>query len=250
MGGLAEYCLVDANLATLKPDEVSAVDGAALSNSPCHALIAVDETKPKPTDRVLILGGTGGAGSALVQLVRNAGVAFVAATGTDTAMLATLGVDRPIDYTKENWWEIPEFQETKFDIIFDLAEGTLGWQRCGSVLKTSWAGGRYFAFILDDWDIFITSKIDMLKFSAQLLYRTVSTLALSIINAAPAYTMKISSPTGELLTRVCEFAREGRLKAVIVGGAPYPFTAAGAIAGFEMLKSRRAKGKVVFKVAD
>ena len=40
-GGLAEYALVDSNLAVHKPDDVSTVDAAALANSAGHALEAV-----------------------------------------------------------------------------------------------------------------------------------------------------------------------------------------------------------------
>jgi len=252
MGGLAEYCLVQADLATHKPAQLTAVEGAALSNSPCHARIAVDEAKLKITDRVLILNGTGGCGSALVQLVRDVGVSLIAATGTDTAFLSSLGVDRPIDYTTENWWELAEFQTAanKFDVIFDLAEGAVGWQRCGSVLKTSWEGGRYYAFLLNEWDIVAKSKLFMVTFAAQVAYRTLTAAVMSSVNAAPAYTMKLSSPDAGLLSRVCELASTGRLKSVLAGGAAYPFTTTGAVEAFDLLKSRRTKGKIVIKVAD
>ena len=88
-------------------------------------------------------------GTAAVQLARTAefGASFVAATSTDTALLASLGVDRPIDYAREEWWSLPEFMAggdgegeggLPFDVIIDCAEGVTAWQRVsngGGVLR-------------------------------------------------------------------------------------------------------------------
>jgi NADPH:quinone reductase-like Zn-dependent oxidoreductase len=252
MGGLAEYCLVEADLSVIKPPELTPVECAALVNSASHALIGVDGAVLKSTDRVLVLGGSGGAGSALIQLVKDAGVAFIAATSSDTALLTSLGVDRPIDYTVENWWEVQAFLDDPFDVVFDLAEGTVGWNRCRSsgVVKMGWAGGRYYAFLLDEWEIVAKSKMFFIAFAGLLLSRLGSGFVLSKLNLAPAYTMKLSTPDASVITRVLDLAVAGRLKPVLVGAAPYQFTAASTIAAFDMLRSRRAKGKVVIKVAD
>ena len=102
VGGLAEYALVDAAMAVRKPESIGCVEAAALANSAGHALQALRAAGVRPGDRVLILGGSGGVGTAAVQLAKTAefGASFVAATSSDTALLARLGVDRPIDYTR------------------------------------------------------------------------------------------------------------------------------------------------------
>jgi NADPH:quinone reductase-like Zn-dependent oxidoreductase len=34
-----------------------------------------------------------------------------------------LGGDQVIDYQEQKWWKIPEFEEAKFDVVFDLMNG-------------------------------------------------------------------------------------------------------------------------------
>ncbi len=69
-GGLAEYALVDPKLAALRPPSLSSVEGSALANSAGHASMAVKNAGVKKGDRVLILGGSGGLGTAFVQFAR------------------------------------------------------------------------------------------------------------------------------------------------------------------------------------
>mmetsp|Transcript_94331 Transcript_94331/g.131072 ORF Transcript_94331/g.131072 Transcript_94331/m.131072 type:complete len:361 (-) Transcript_94331:8-1090(-) len=252
VGGLAEYCLVDASMAAMRPKELTPIQASALVNSAVHALIAFDEAQLKKTDRILVLGGSGGAGTSLLQLIQNFGVEFVAATSTDSALLQQLGVHRPIDYNTENWWELQEFIDEPFDVVFDLAEGAVGWNRArgSKAVKRSSDGGRYYAFILDDWHIEAKSMLFLASFSFQLISRTASAAVLSYLNLAPSFQMKLSSPDMSLICRVMELGASGALKPLLVQNSAFPFTAEGAIAAFDVLRSRRAKGKVVIQIAD
>eukprot|EP00038_Savillea_parva_P002524 m.115035 g.115035 ORF g.115035 m.115035 type:complete len:374 (+) comp10868_c0_seq4:2494-3615(+) len=253
VGGMAEYCVVDADLTVLKPPALSPVDAAALCNSSVHALITFDEANIKSTDRVLVLGGNGGVGTSLLQLIKDKGVAMLAATGTDTDRLASLGVDRPIDYTAENWWELPEFKDEPLDLIIDLAEGgDIGWPRALSskVLKTSWDGGRYYTLLLKTRDIHAKSKMFLLQFFGALMSRKAYTASLAAVNLAPAFQMKLSGPDKTLLTRVMDLGAKGTLKVMLVNNETYPFTTEGAIAAFDMLRSGHSQGKIVMKIAD
>ena len=55
----------------------------------------------------------------------------MAATTTQTQLVASLGVDRAIDYRKEKWWELEsEFEENPFDLVVDLVNGQ-NWQAGG-----------------------------------------------------------------------------------------------------------------------
>jgi NADPH:quinone reductase-like Zn-dependent oxidoreductase len=70
-GGLAELMAVDAKLAAPKPDNLSPVMAAACPVSAVTALHMVEkEAKVKKGDRVLVLGGSGGVGTAAVQLAK------------------------------------------------------------------------------------------------------------------------------------------------------------------------------------
>ena len=62
--------------------DISAVDGAALANSAAHAVHIVDKVRVKPSDRVLVLGGSGGVGTIVLQLLKSKGVGFLATTST------------------------------------------------------------------------------------------------------------------------------------------------------------------------
>lgn len=48
---------------------------------------------------------------------------------------------------QEKWWEVDDFKEKPFDVIFDCAEGTTAWQhaRTHKVLKGGRQGGRFIA---------------------------------------------------------------------------------------------------------
>jgi NADPH:quinone reductase-like Zn-dependent oxidoreductase len=69
--------------------------------------------KGKSNARVLVLGGSGGFGTFLLQCLKLDGAAFVATTSTQKELCESLGADRVIDYTTTNWWEIEEFKEDK-----------------------------------------------------------------------------------------------------------------------------------------
>jgi NADPH:quinone reductase-like Zn-dependent oxidoreductase len=73
----------------------------------------------KPGDRVLINGASGGVGTFAVQIARALGASHITAVcstpNVETAR--SLGADRVVDYTKEDFTEI----EDKFDVFFDNA---------------------------------------------------------------------------------------------------------------------------------
>ena len=102
----------------------------------------------KVGDRVLVLGAGGGFGTAFVQLARDAGASYIAATSTNEAMLKNLGVDRIVNHQKEQWWNDPEFLSKPFDLVVDAAEGKAAWDRVRSEpspLKSGKDGGRFLA---------------------------------------------------------------------------------------------------------
>lgn len=73
-GGLAEYAAVQIKWAAKAPSGASPVDAAVLPNSPATAMHAVQAARLKEGDRVMVLGGSGGVGSSLLQLVKDAKV--------------------------------------------------------------------------------------------------------------------------------------------------------------------------------
>lgn len=148
-GGLAEYALAKSSQCARNPPAgLSPAEAAATASSGASAVVISRHVKRG--DRVLVIGGSGGVGSFLVQLARAKGASYIVAVSTQTELMAELGADKAIDYREEDVWESNEFQEEagKFDVVFDLVEK--GWDRVTSkggrakpIVKTGWRGGRF-----------------------------------------------------------------------------------------------------------
>jgi NADPH:quinone reductase-like Zn-dependent oxidoreductase len=142
-GSLAEFMTVDAALMAKKPANLSMREAAAL---PLVALTAweglVDRANVRPGDKVLVQGGAGGVGHAVVQLAKALGADVYATASTrDQNLVQQLGAT-PIDFTKtpiERY--VQEYTDGKgFDIIYD----TVG----GNTLEASLGAVRYYGRVV------------------------------------------------------------------------------------------------------
>jgi len=248
-GGMAEYALVKPKFSAALPKGLSPEEGAALANSAGHALNGLRKAKVKPGDRVLVLGGSGGVGCSLLQILKALGASYVAATSTDAALCTSLGADRVINYNEQPWYAVSEFNKEKFDIVIDLAEGNSAWKRSSRVAKPAWRGGRHVTFVLHEWHIEIHSIRHILGFMLMpMLVRPLWSLLMGFVK--PRYTAYIGGVSSEVLEEVLSLTSKGQHRAVIDPEGPFPFTTEGVRAAFRRLASRHAKGKVVVKIAD
>lgn len=129
VGGIAKFRLVKTELSEKAPRSISPVEACTLPASAMAAKVLATKFVKKG-DRALILGGSGGVGTFLCQFCKFQESSFLAATSTITNLCTELGCDRVIDYRKENWWEIAEFQEQKFGVVLDLVNGE-NWKKGG-----------------------------------------------------------------------------------------------------------------------
>jgi NADPH:quinone reductase-like Zn-dependent oxidoreductase len=91
-----------------------------------------------PGRRILVYGASGSIGSAAVQLVAYSGADVTAVCTTkNLELVRSLGADRVIDYTQEDFTKRGE----RYDVVFD-AVGKLTFGRCRRALKP---GGIYVA---------------------------------------------------------------------------------------------------------
>lgn len=74
IGGLAEYAAVHIKWTAKAPADLDPVKAATLPNSPVAAMHALKAAGVVEGQRVLILGGSGGVGSSLIQLAKDAKV--------------------------------------------------------------------------------------------------------------------------------------------------------------------------------
>lgn len=73
-GGLAEYAAVQTKCAGKIPAGVDPAQASVFPNSPVAAMHAAKAAGLKEGDRVMVLGGSGGVGSSLLQLAKDAKV--------------------------------------------------------------------------------------------------------------------------------------------------------------------------------
>lgn len=228
-GGLAEYALVDKTLAAKSTSPIDAVAGAALANSSAHAMDAVKAAKVQQGDRVLVLGGSGGVGTIILQLVKNSGASFIATTSTQAELTLSLGADECLDYTREEW--SMKYSEP-FDVIIDCAEGVSAWRKANQnkLLKKGAKRSRFVAVVLTEWEIKISGWLSVMAFIGAPLSRSLRTGA--SMGLTPKYSLHIGESNGEIIAKVLGLVKEGKLRAIVDSESPYPLTTEGVRAAF------------------
>uniref|UniRef100_A0A2P2LC06 Uncharacterized protein MANES_13G030100 n=1 Tax=Rhizophora mucronata TaxID=61149 RepID=A0A2P2LC06_RHIMU len=117
-GSLAEYTAVEEKLLALKPKNLDFVQAAGLPLAIETAYEGLEKTGFSAGKSILVLNGAGGVGSLVIQLAKHVfGASRIAATSSTgkLELLKSLGADLAIDYTKEEFEDLPE----KFDVIYD-----------------------------------------------------------------------------------------------------------------------------------
>ncbi|XVF60305.1 hypothetical protein PTKIN_Ptkin08bG0034600 [Pterospermum kingtungense] len=133
-GTLAEYTAVEERLLSLKPKNLSFVEAASLPLAIETAYEGLERSGFSSGKSILVLGGAGGIGTMVIQLAKHVyGASKVAATSSTAKLdlLKGLGADLAIDYTKQNFEDLPE----KFDLVYDCVG------QCERAVKAMKEGG-------------------------------------------------------------------------------------------------------------
>jgi NADPH:quinone reductase-like Zn-dependent oxidoreductase len=113
-GGMAEYCLVEADQLIAMPDGVSFEEAASLpvAYGTAHRMLITHNTIRKG-DRVLILGASGGVGTGCVILSKLLGAEVIACASSAEKMekLKAMGADEAINYKEVDFskWAIEKY---------------------------------------------------------------------------------------------------------------------------------------------
>ncbi len=190
MGANAEYiCMPGAGCVTLKPANMTYEEAAAVPYGAIMALNLLRKVNIQPGQKVLINGASGGIGSAAVQLARSLFGAEVTGVCSTPRLesVKSLGADKVIDYTKEDFAQSGE----TYDLVFDIL-GKSSFSRCKNSLKQN---GRYL----------------LASFKMKQLFQMLWT---SLISSKKVICAIAPGSTGDLIS-VKELIEAGKIKSII-----------------------------------
>ena len=158
LGGHAEFlCRPEIGLIAHMPAGLSFEDAAAIPDGALSALTCLRKAGVREAQTILVYGASGSVGTASVQLAKYFGADVTAVCNTkNLELVSSLGADRVIDYTQEDFTKNGEH----YDVVLD-AVGKHSFSRCRGSLKP---GGIYIAtdnlrnFVLALWTRWIGDK--------------------------------------------------------------------------------------------
>ena len=117
-GALGEYVTIrEAGAVVLKPANLTFEQAAAVPVAAVTALQGLrDKGKLQPGQKVLINGASGGVGTFAVQIAKSFGAEVTGVSSTrNVELVRSIGADRVIDYTKENFTQSAQ----RYDLVLD-----------------------------------------------------------------------------------------------------------------------------------
>ncbi|WP_437624305.1 NAD(P)-dependent alcohol dehydrogenase [Sorangium sp. So ce1151] len=220
LGAYAEYvCMPEAGSLVVKPANLTYEEAAAVVDGASTAWTFLrDKANVQRGHKVLILGASGSIGTSAVQIAKHLGAEVVGVcSAANVELVKSLGADRVIDYTKEDFARNGDV----YDVIFD-AVAKSSFSHCRGSLAPE---GIYLSTV----------------FKLPLLFQWLWT---SMVGGKRAMsTMSIEKT--EALTLIRELIETGKLKPVIDRRYPLEQMAE----AHRYVDTGRKKGSVVITVA-
>jgi NADPH:quinone reductase-like Zn-dependent oxidoreductase len=225
-GAAAEFASAAENKLALKPANLTFAQAAAVPTSALAALQGLRDTgKLEPGQKVLVNGASGGVGTFAVQIAKAFGAEVTGVTSTaNLELVRSLGADRVIDYTREDFTR----GGPKYDLIFDnvenrsLSDVRRALAPRGTLILNSGTGAK----------------------GPRMLARLIRPL---LVSRFVAQNMRrfVSHPNGADLAVLKALIEDGKLRPVIDGTWPLSETPA----ALRHIADGHARGKVVIAVA-
>jgi NADPH:quinone reductase-like Zn-dependent oxidoreductase len=198
LGAYAEYICLPEEGVGIKPANMTYVEAAAVLQGALTALFFLRKGNIQSGQKVLIFGASGGVGNFAVQLAKYFGAEVTGVCSTPKLELVkSLGADRVIDYTKEDF--------TKRDEIYDIIFDTVG--------KSPFSGSKRSL-----------KKEGFYLFATFGLPRLLRILWLKLTSSTKAITGLLKETTEDLIF-LRELIEAGKIKAVIDRRYPLEQTA-------------------------
>lgn len=217
-GATAEYAAISEKKVTIKPVNMTFEEAAAVPLAALTALQALrDKGNISSGQNVLINGASGGVGTYAVQIAKSFGTEVTGVSSTkNLELIKSLGADKVIDYTKEDFTRTNE----RYDIVLD------------AVAKSSFSKCKR---ILNQRGIYISTGFSPILF--------VQVLLTSFFGSKKAKAVFVNLNTKDL-NILGELIKVGKVKSVIDQSYPMNKTSEAHI----HIENGHTKGKVVITI--
>ena len=231
-GTLAEYLIVRRAGCVPLPDGVSPDDAACIGTA---GLTAYQCLVPyvKSGDRVFINGGSGGIGVFMIQIAKLLGCYVITScSGVNVELCRSLGADEVIDY-KEN------------DVVAELKK----MEKVGHIVdnvgtpKALYWEAHTFS---RDGTVFVQVGASQILAGVYDLFSRLLWPAF-LGGGKRKFQLFLTKTEAEDLSKIAAWMQEGKLKAVV--DEIFDMEGKGPVRAFEKLKTGRARGKIIVRVA-
>jgi NADPH:quinone reductase-like Zn-dependent oxidoreductase len=230
-GAFAEYACAKESALARKPANISFEEAAVVPEAGLVALHALrDKGRIQAGQKVLIYGASGGIGTFAVQIAKSCGAEVTGICGTGSMeMVRSLGADRVIDYTKEDFGKQTE--------RYDLIVATAGYRSIFDYQRALNPEGIYVA---------TGGSMRGPKAMAQIMESMLLGPLMSMAGGKKMGNLPIMPATQSDYTFLTRLIETGKVKPVI--DRRYPLSKA--VEGLRYYEKGHAKGKVAITVSQ